>query len=238
MNKIFRLNGMGAFPVLIIALFAILLIILIPLFILGIAGAAFSRLGFSWFEAVAVIILMIIGYFINIPLWKIRNPVGNAGNTGEVYDAFTGEPVGIGEISTTISINLGGALIPVIVSCYLLYEVHRHSAISSFLPIIACICIVAIIAAVLTKVIPHWGVSTPLLFPSIAAIGSGILLTGGTGLEAAVTAFVGGTWGILLGATVIMLMKWENTDMRQISVGGAGMFGSVFLCALLSALIA
>ena len=52
-----------------------LFILLIPLFILGIIGAAFIRLGFSWISALAVILLMVFGSFVNIPVYRIRRDV-------------------------------------------------------------------------------------------------------------------------------------------------------------------
>jgi len=239
MARIFRINGTGALPVLLIALFVILLVLLIPLLILGVAGAAFARLGFSWPEAIAVIILMIVGYFINIPVWTFRNSGPDAGSgDAAVFDAFTGEPVGDGQEPAVLSINIGGAVIPVAVSGYLLYVADTVSAGTLFVPIGICFAVIALIVAATTRFSPGWGAGAPLFVPAIAAVACGLLLNGGTGLEAAVTAFVGGILGILFGTGAVLLMKGKQAGIRQISIGGSGMFGPIFLCALVSALIA
>jgi uncharacterized membrane protein len=65
-----------------------------------------------------------------------------------------------------------------------------------------------------------------------------LLLTGGTGLSAAVTAFVGGTTGVLLGANIANLYRIKNLEVPSVSLGGAGTFGSIFICCILPALIA
>lgn len=234
-----RFTGAGVLTFIGIIVFAILLLILIPLLILGLAGAAFSRLGFSWIAAVAVIILMIVGYFVNIPVWTFRDPGYPAGCAeAVVFDAFSGEPVDTGQHSTIITINLGGFIIPVAISGYLLYETYHISGETIFLPLAISLAAVALIVAILTRIQPPLKISVPLIIPSLVAVACGFLLNGGAGLEAAVSAFIGGTMGIILGATAILLIKRRQTGVRLISVGGAGMFGSLFLCALLSTLIA
>jgi len=237
MNQTFRFNG--ALPLVVIALFAILLILLIPLLILGLAGAAFARLGFSFLEAITVIVLMIIGYFINIPLWTVPDSVIPAKSNEEtVFDAFTGEPADTGNSSIRITLNLGGAVIPAAISGYLLYQIRGVGAGQIYLPLVVCFVAVTLIVVLSTKFLSPWRIGAPLIFPSLAATGCGFLLNGGIGLEAAVTAFVGGTTGIVLGATASSLWQEKNLGLRQISIGGTGMFGPVLLCALLSALIA
>ncbi|MCX6692741.1 MAG: DUF1614 domain-containing protein, partial [Methanoregula sp.] len=123
MNGIFRISPTGPLPLFAIILFVGLIILIIPLLVLGIIGAAFSRLGFSWIEATAVILLMILGSFVNIPLWTFQNTVGKTETgTPAVFDAFTGEPVPDERVTTGLFLNLGGAVIPFAVSVYLLYR--------------------------------------------------------------------------------------------------------------------
>jgi uncharacterized membrane protein len=239
MNGTFRFSGPDALPFLAIALAILILIFLIPLLMLGLAGAAFSRLGFSWIEAVSVILLMLVGYFVDIPIHTFTRAGGRDGATGAmVLDAFTGEPVPDERSSTAVSLNLGGAVIPSAVSVYLLYEMDRMDTGLSFLPLVICLAAVAIVVMMSAKFIPGWGIRAPLFLPSVTALACGLLLTGGTGLSAAVTAFSGGTMGILVGITGFLFRKGFDQGIRQISIGGAGAFGSIFLCILLSALIA
>jgi uncharacterized membrane protein len=61
MNGLYRLSPLGSLPVFALIGLVVLIVLVIPLLILGLVGAAFSRLGFSWIEAVAVILLMFLG---------------------------------------------------------------------------------------------------------------------------------------------------------------------------------
>jgi uncharacterized membrane protein len=239
MNGIFRISPTGSLPIVVIILLVGLLILIIPLLVLGLVGAAFSRLGFSWVEATAVILLMLLGSFVNIPLWTFRSGDGKTDTgTPAVFDAFTGEPVLGEQLSTGLSLNLGGAVIPFAVSSFLLYQFHRLAGESLLLQVCCVIVIVAIITGVSTKVVPEYGIRAPLLMPAVSAIVSGILLTGNVGLSAAVVAFVGGTTGILLGTTLCAVNAIKKAGIPLISIGGTGMFGPVFFCGLLAALIA
>jgi len=237
MNGIFRISPTGPLPVFTIILLVGLIILIIPLLVLGIIGAAFSRLGFSWIEATAVILLMILGSFVNIPVWTFQNTSGKT-ETPAVFDAFTGEPVPDERVTTGLFLNLGGAVIPFAVSVYLLYELGLLAGEPLLLQVCVVMIIVATITGFSTKVVPAYGIRAPLLIPAVSAIVTGLLITGGTGLSAAVIAFAGGTMGTILGATLVALPEIKKTGIPSISIGGAGMFGAVFLCGLLAALIA
>jgi len=239
MKGIFRISPTGPLPVFTIILLVGLIILIIPLLVLGIIGAAFSRLGFSWIEATAVILLMILGSFVNIPVWTFQNTVGKTETvTPAVFDAFTGEPIPDDRLTTGLFLNLGGAVIPFAVSVYLLYELGLLAGEPLLLQVCVVMIIVATITGFSTKVVPAYGIRTPLLIPAVSAMVTGLLITGGPGLSAAVIAFAGGTMGTILGATLFALPAIKKTAISSISIGGAGMFGAVFLCGLLAALIA
>src|SRR5512136_2850661 len=114
-------NGIRYFPAGPLSIFAIILLIclvllLIPLLVLGLIGAAFTRLGLSWVAALALVLLMLTGSMVNIPLYRIRRdmirarPLDSAGN--ELAVPFAAQPVW----ETVISVNLGGGIIPVCIA--------------------------------------------------------------------------------------------------------------------------
>jgi uncharacterized membrane protein len=83
------------------------------------------------------------------------------------------------------------------------------------------------------------GLRAPLFVPGLTALLCGILLGGGWGLPAAgVIAFAGATFGILLGANIAHLPHVGDLEVPQVSIGGAGTFGAIFIGCILSALIA
>ncbi|MGB7788250.1 DUF1614 domain-containing protein [Methanoregula sp.] len=232
-----RLYSAGPLSIIALILLIGLVILVIPLLFLGLVGAAFTRLGFSWIAALAVVLLMLFGSFINIPLYTIRRDMIRAG-TGEFSFESAAAPWAPQPVwDTAISVNLGGAVIPVLVSAYLLYRAVGVLGTAILGPVGAGIVIVAAIAYLATRSVPGYGIKAPLFIPGLAALLCGLLLTGGTGLLAGVTAFVAGTAGTLLGVGIGWLPRVKDLEVPQVSIGGAGMFGAIFLACILSALI-
>jgi uncharacterized membrane protein len=233
-----RLYSAGPLSIIAIILLIGLVILVIPLLFLGLVGAAFTRLGFSWIAALAVVLLMLCGSFINFPLYTIRRDMIRAGSGEFSFESaaapWAPQPVW----DTVISLNLGGAVIPVLVSVYLLYRAVGLLGTAILGPIGIGIVIVAGIAYFATRSVPGYGIKAPLFIPGLAALLCGLLLTGGTGLSAGVTAFVAGTAGTLLGAGISWLPRAKDLEVPQVSIGGSGMFGAIFLACILSALIA
>jgi uncharacterized membrane protein len=97
---------------------------------------------------------------------------------------------------------------------------------------------VGIIAFISTRLVTYSGIQVPLLIPGLTALLAGLVLTGGIGLTAAVTAFVSGTTGVLIGGNIANFYRIKNLEVKAVSFGGAGTFGSIFICCMLPALIA
>ena len=235
-------DGVRFFSASPLSIFAVILLIglvilIIPLLILGMIGAAFTRLGFSWISALAIVLLMILGSFVNIPVYRIRRDMIRISQTDSIafgeYAQRSPDPVW----DTTISLNLGGAVIPVFVSLYMVYRAILITGTSLLLMVGIVITLVAIITFVATRLVPGAGIQVPLIIPGLAALTAGFLLAGGAGLTAAVTAFVGGIAGTLLGGNIAQLFRIKNLDVLSVSIGGAGTFGAVFICCILPALV-
>jgi uncharacterized membrane protein len=234
----------SAGPLTIIALLVIigLIVIVVPLLFLGLVGRAFTNLvGLSWITATALVILILLCSLVNIPVWKIRRETIRMPHGGEGLfpDAFTPTEVG-GMWETSIAVNLGGAIIPVAMAGYLLYRASAVMDVNTlYLQVAAATLIVAAIAYVTTRPMVGLGLRAPLFVPGLTALLCGILLGGGWGLPAAgVIAFAGATFGILLGANIAHLPHVGDLEVPQVSIGGAGTFGAIFIGCILSALIA
>ncbi|MFZ1898768.1 DUF1614 domain-containing protein [Methanoregula sp.] len=239
-------NGIRVYsagPLTILALIIVigLVVIIVPLLFLGLAGKAITNLvGLSWLTATALVILILVCSLVNIPVWKIRRETVRIPHdgTGQLPDAFTtGEDGGFWE--TTIAVNLGGAIIPLALSVYLLY---RATLVMNgnllYLQVTAATLIVAAIAFVTTRAVVGVGIRAPLFIPGLTALLCGMLLAGNMGLSAGVIAFVSATFGILLGADIAHLPHVGDLEVLQVSIGGAGTFGAIFIGCILSAFIA
>jgi uncharacterized membrane protein len=233
-----RFVSAGAISVLAILLFVGMIIVLIPLLVLGIIGAAFTKLGFSWITAIAVVLLMLFGSYVNIPLYRIRRDmVRISPDTTAVFGSgspWPADPVW----ETLVSINLGGAILPVCISLYLLYQAVSITGTSLLLAVGAGILLVALVTFFATRPVPGVGLRVPLLIPSLTALLMGMLLFGGVGIPATVMAFVSGTVGALLGGNIAQFFRIKDLEVPSVSIGGAGTFGAVFICCILPALVA
>jgi uncharacterized membrane protein len=238
MNDGVRFYSAGPLSVFAIILLIALVVILVPLLILGIIGAAFTRLGFSWISALAVVLLMLFGSFVNIPIYHIRRDMIRVSNDEtSVFDVCV--PCKNGQVwDTILSLNLGGAVIPVIVSLYIMYQAIQITGLSLVFTVCAGITVVATITFFSTHPVTYKGIQVPLLIPGLTALLVSLLLAGGTGLTASVTAFVSGVTGVLLGGNIAQLNRIQDLQIPEVSLGGIGTFGSIFLCCILPALVA
>jgi uncharacterized membrane protein len=233
-----RFSSAGSLSLFAIVLLIAILILVVPLLILGVIGAAFTRLGFSWISALAMVLLILFGSFVNIPVYKIRrNMIRIAPPDSSIFGEYSqSNPSPVWD--TTIAINLGGAVIPIAVSLYMVYQAILITGTSLLISVCAGIILVAAITYVSTRNIPGSGIQVSLLIPGLTALLAGFMLSGGTGLAAAVTAFVSGIAGTLLGGNIAQLFRIKDLDVPSVSIGGAGTFGAVFICCILPALIA
>jgi uncharacterized membrane protein len=233
-----RFFSAGPLSVLAIILLIGFILLLIPLLVLGVIGAAFTRLGLSWIAALALVLLMLAGSFVNIPLSRIRRdmiratPVDLAGN--ELPVPFAAPPVW----ETVISVNLGGGIIPVCIAIYMMYQAVIITEITILIPAAICTALVTGVSVVSTREITGVGIRVPMIIPALSALLAGVLLSGGTGLTAAVTALAGGTIGTIAGGNLARLYRVRDLEVPEVSIGGFGTFGAVILCCVLPALIA
>lgn len=180
-----RLYSAG--PLTLIALLVVigLVVIIVPLLFLGLPGKAITSLvGLSWLTATALVILILLCSFVDIPMWKVRRETIRVPHSGMGQfpdEVTTGEGGGLWE--TTIAVNLGGAILPLVLSVYLL---DRASLVMSgdmvYLKVLAGILLVAAIAYVTTRPMVGVGIRAPLFIPGLTALLCGVLLAGGPGL--------------------------------------------------------
>jgi uncharacterized membrane protein len=237
MSNGIRVFSAGSLTILAIILIIGLVILIVPLLILGIIGAAFARLGFSWITALGVILLMLLGSGVNIPVYRIKRDTIRLSDS---YPASLDQSENMeSEIwDTVVSINLGGTILPLLISAYLLYRGGLIAGSPLVVPVCAGIFAVSAITFVATKAIPRAGLQVPLLIPALTALLVALLLTGEVGLNAAVSALVSGVVGTLIGGNVAQLSKVKDLGIADVSIGGGGSFAAIFICCIVPALIA
>jgi uncharacterized membrane protein len=217
-----------AFPLLLL-LFVILLGLFIFFVEIRVLSYAYRKIGVRPRYVFAVMILTLIGSHVNIPLYSV--PVARLvpPHAVSIYGRHYIVPGTIEPGASVVAINVGGALIPILVSLYLLVRTRM------IVRMLIGTAIVAFIVHQLAEVVPGVGIAVPMLVPPLAAAGVALLLAF---RRAPPVAYVSGSMGALIGADILNLGKIADLGAPMVSVGGAGTFDGVFLTGIIAGLIA
>ena len=204
-----------------------LLYIMIPIivFYLGylLVTRAFQDMGFSSIEAV---IIIIVSYLFGSGILD-----GLGGIQFSNIHLFTSG-------SWNIGINTGGAVIPLILSSYLLIK-NRIKPWHIGIAII----VVAIVTYFVTIPDPQKGIIARFpywLLPVICASFISVIFCWKEKKKAAPLAYAAGTLGVLIGADVFHLFTLISIQIqgtRNAVIGGANVFDMVFLTGILAVII-
>jgi len=192
---------------------------------------AYEKAGISHRYVFAVLLLSLLGSAVNIPLLRIGG----------------GEPVVVSHVvrhhgleyvvpmvahspGTLLAINVGGALVPALVSIYLL--VKMPDLITKALIGVA---VMSIAMHALANPVQGVGIAVPTLAPPLLAAAIALVLDR---RHAPPLAYVSGTLGVLIGADLSNISAVANLGAPIASIGGAGTFDGVFLTGLLAVLLA
>ncbi|MDO8842106.1 DUF1614 domain-containing protein [Methanocalculus sp.] len=229
------------FSILMVLILIVAAIILIPFLFLGIIGGALTNLGFSWLQAIGLILLILIGSLVNIPVTTIREaktphtpPRGQFAPS--LYEGMYREqpPARM----TQVAVNLGGAVIPVLISAYLLFHTFVVMGDQALFILAGVgVLVVTIVTHHFARPVSGVGIATPFFIPPLAALICGILLGGG-GMGSVVIAYVSGTLGTLIGADLLNFRKFGDLGAPVVSIGGAGTFDGIFLSGIIAAFLA
>ncbi|MDD2439764.1 MAG: DUF1614 domain-containing protein [Methanosarcinaceae archaeon] len=209
---------------------------------LGIIISTFMKIGFSPTDALLILLASLLGSGINIPIATLSSEIPVVEERyirgfGVLYRL----PVrSVLRKETLLAVNVGGAIIPVLISVYLLAKFPSSIPIASL-----GILIVASVTYAVAKPIKGVGIATPALLPPLTAALSAIFLTSllknpfsyevEQGLF--VTAYTGGVLGTLTGADLLNLSKIKKLGAPVASIGGAGTFDGIFLSGFLALLL-
>jgi uncharacterized membrane protein len=135
---------------------------------------------------------------------------------------------------------VGGALLPVVVSGYLLGQplLRPGSVFDEYLAVAAVLVMVTVVVNRSAQVIEGLGVATPAIVPPLVTAIATILVNWLTPLHnPAQIAYIGGTLGTLIGADLLNLENVRNVGTPTVSIGGAGTFDGVYLTGIVSVLL-
>lgn len=209
-------------------IFSLILIVLLILIQVGVISIAMEKLGLSQQSIILILFSSLFGSLINLPLFTIHS-------SSEKKFPHTHIPqILLNQIQTysgktVIAINMGGALIPIFISFYLLntYDIALFN-------IIISIAIVSVVSYVFSRPVQGIGIGIPIFVAPFTAAIVALLLEPQL---AAPLAYISGTLGILLGADILRLSTVRNMATPVASIGGAGTFDGIFLTGIFAVLL-
>ena len=128
-----------------------------------------------------------------------------------------------------LAINVGGAIIPTLLSIYLWRKTGTP------VRMLIAVVIESFIVFKLARPVPGLGIATPMFVPPLVAALVAYLVNS---QWPAPTAYVAGTLGTLIGADLLNLNKIKQLNAPVASIGGAGTFDGIFLTGIIAVLLA
>jgi uncharacterized membrane protein len=206
-----------------------LLVLLIVLVQVGALRYVYLRLGVSSRVALLLLLASLFGSYLNIPVAELPEQQLLTGQDIFFFGMRYPVPVVVDWPGTIIAVNVGGALIPTIVSLYLL---ARNRLWGSGLLATAC---VAAVCHHLAQPVAGLGIALPIFVPAIVTAIVAIVLSR---RHAASLAYIGGSLGTLIGADLLNIGNTQGLGAPIASVGGAGTFDGIFIIGILAVILA
>jgi uncharacterized membrane protein len=190
---------------------------------------AYVRIGLGPRAALLLLLASLGGSYLNIPVARMAGHQIVSGQEVMFFGMRHVIPVVVEWPDTIVAVNVGGAVIPGLLSLYLL--VRHWLWFRGFLAIAG----VAVVCHMLAEPVRGLGIALPVFVPPVATAVVALLLSR---QQAAPLAYIGCSLGTLIGADLLNLDKVQGLGAPVISIGGAGTFDGIFLTGILAVLLA
>jgi uncharacterized membrane protein len=212
-------------------------------FILLVGDLLVSALGLPTYIVCAFFFVSLFGSFINLPVGTLESkvPIMGVREVRAFGVRWRTPSVTVGVARTYVLINVGGAILPIIVSGYLLGMPLIQSgknAVDEYLAVIVVLMAVTVLVNKSARVIEGLGVATPAIMPPLVTALATILVDFNMPLHSpAQVAYIGGTLGTLIGADLLNINRVRDIGAPVVSIGGAGTFDGIYLTGIVSVLL-
>jgi uncharacterized membrane protein len=197
---------------------------------LGLLSIAFDKLELSANAAFTLLLVSLAGSLINVPIVRVSaeapaadqqklNPFGLFRQPRQEFKGFT-----------VIAVNLGGCVVPLGFSLYLLVA---HAL--PVMEVVIAVVFVTVLSRLVSMPVPGIGIGMPVFIAPLAAAIAGITLGNS---DSAPIAYIAGTMGVLLGADLLRINDIRRLGIPIASIGGAGTFDGIFISGIVAVLLA
>ena len=216
-------------------LLPMLLLLIGPLFVYG--------LGLSPELTISMFLLSLLGSCVNIPVKEVVSvrPIVTFRRASFFGVVWTVPELGWSRQRTVIAVNVGGALVPMALSLYLLLRVIPMSEINplvTYAKVLIALAVVTLFVNRLARPIEGLGIATPgFIPPFITAMVALFLFRFYVPSNPCIITYISGTMGTLLGADLFNLDEIPRLGAPVVSIGGAGTFDGIYITGVVSLLL-
>jgi uncharacterized membrane protein len=190
---------------------------------------ASASMGISAPALLFLLLLALLGSYINIPVAYLPNHTAGGAHVVPFFGMQYVVPDTREWRGTIIAVNVGGALIPTLLSLYVMAKNHLY-----LLSVVAT-AVVAIVCHLIARPVVGLGIAEPIFIPPFITALTAVVLS----LRyAAPLAYISGSLGTLIGADLLNLGKVQGLGAPIASIGGAGTFDGIFVTGLVALLFA
>lgn len=194
----------------------------------GALTLAFDKLGLSPHSATLLLSVSLLGSLINLPLFSVKAE-GTPPPMPQPFRSLLRLPPMAFTGKTVVAVNVGGCLVPLAFSVYLL----RHNPLNPLM-VISAVALVAAVCRLASRPVPGVGIGIPIFVaPLVAAMVSLII----DPQNSAPLAYISGTLGVLIGADISRIKDIRKMGAPFASIGGAGTFDGIFLSGIVAVLL-
>ena len=213
--------------------FLLLLSVLFLLLAGMIAGRILSyasvRMGVGPRVMLVMLLLSLLLSYINIPIAYLPERAISAPAVITYFGMEYVVPLTQELPGTVLAINAGGAVIPILLSLYLIVKNALYKLSLFGVLVVSAVCYS------LAEPVPGLGIAMPVFVPPLATAITVLILSR---KHAAPLAYISGSLGTLIGADLLNLGIIQGLGAPVASIGGAGTFDGIFVTALVAVILA
>ena len=207
----------------------LLVVFLVAFVEVGVLGYAYEKVGVDRRYVFTLLVLSLVGSGVNIPVAELPPERVLSGEEVLFFGMRYVVPVVEDWPRTVIAINVGGAVIPTLLSLYLVVKNGLWA------PSLVAVAVVAAIVHALARPVRGVGIAVPGLVPPLVAATTALAMSRGS---APALAYVAGSLGTLIGADLLNVGRIRGLGAPIASIGGAGTFDGIFMSGILAVLLA
>jgi uncharacterized membrane protein len=218
------MNYLPLTPLFSFALFVLFAFVVVSLE-LRIMQFAYERVGIGRRAMLMLLLLSFLGSYVNIPVATLPAEQVYSERVVDFFGMRYVVPLLIDTRSTVLAVNVGGAIVPTLLSLYLIVK----NAV--YLEALVATAVVAFIAHLAAHPVPGLGIAEPVLVPPLTAVVAALAVSR---THATPVAYAAGSLGTLIGADLLNLDQIPGLGAPIAAIGGAGKFDGIFVTGLVA----